>query len=269
MGEVLSVPRNADVPAIKALGEYLEIAERVARNAGDRLAERAADWLTVTAVSNRDVKLAADSNAEAAIIAALEAATHLPIISEEAGSIGTPGQDGLRWVVDPLDGTANYSRAIPLYCVSLSLMRNEVPVLGVIYDFIRGETFTGGVGLGARLNGRAIQVSEVNRPERAMLATGLPAERDYSSAALADFGRSLASWHKVRMLGSAALSLAYVAAGRIDAYCEESIMIWDVAAGWAIVAAAGGVVRARAGAQPTCCDIAAANPRLLVAAFGE
>jgi myo-inositol-1(or 4)-monophosphatase len=113
-----------------------------------------------------------------------------------------------------------------------------------------------------------MRVSEVDRTNQAILATGLPANRDYAADALAEFGRSLTRWHKVRMLGSAALSLAYVGAGRIDCYREESIMTWDVAAGWAIVCAAGGIVRARPGAKASSWDLVAGNSRLIENAFG-
>ncbi|MBU6299901.1 MAG: inositol monophosphatase, partial [Alphaproteobacteria bacterium] len=127
------------------------------------------------------------------------------------------------------------------------------------------ETFTGSAGGGAFLNGMPITVSSVAAPEQAALATGLPARRDYSQSAMGGVARNLARWHKVRMFGTAATSLAYVAAGRIDAYQESSIMLWDVAAGWALVEAAGGKVRATLLSSPAVLNFAAANFHLLEA----
>lgn len=248
------------------LRSYLKIAESAALRAADKIKGRDAELLTADSIGRRDIKLAADRAAEAAILDYLAVETGIPVLSEEAGEVGGASGNGLRWVVDPLDGTANYSRGIPFFCVSIALEHDGEPVLGVIHDVTRGETFTGGVGLGAWLDGVSITVARNADPARAVFATGLPARRDFSADSLGEFGRSLARWQKVRLLGSAALSLAYVAAGRCDAYAEQSIMPWDVAAGIALVRAAGGaarVVKLDAGGL----DVIAGNAALLEAAF--
>jgi myo-inositol-1(or 4)-monophosphatase len=119
------------------------------------------------------------------------------------------------------------------------------PLLGVVYDFNRDEMFTGLVTEGAWLNGMPIKVSDVVEESKAVLCTGFPISTDFSELALLNFVKDIQSYRKVRLIGSAALSLAYVASGRVDAYQENDIAIWDVAAGIAIVKAAGGVAHFR------------------------
>jgi myo-inositol-1(or 4)-monophosphatase len=186
----------------------------------------------------------------------------LPVFSEEAGWIGGRAAAGDHWLVDPLDGTANYGCGVPLCCVSVALMSAGRPVAGVVYDFNRDEMFAGCRGHGASLNGTPIRVSAKAAKDISVLATGLAVRGDYSDQAMDAFARDMRQWKKVRMIGSAALSLAYVAAGRFDAYRESAIMMWDVAAGWALVEAAGGVVRANFSDLSHPIDIAACNPRL-------
>ena len=245
---------------------YLKVAEAAALRAADKIKGRGADLLAADLIGRRDIKLAADREAEGIILDVLASETGFPALSEEAGEVGGTSTNGMRWVVDPLDGTANYSRGLPFFCVSIALERAGDPVIGVVHDVMRGETFSGAVGFGAWLNGAPISVSNNADPARSVFATGLPARRDFSAESLGEFGRSLGRWQKVRLLGSAALSLAYVAAGRCDAYAEQSIMPWDVAAGISLVRAAGGEARAvklEAGGL----DVIAGNAALLEAAF--
>ncbi|HIF10878.1 MAG TPA: inositol monophosphatase, partial [Sneathiellales bacterium] len=121
------------------------------------------------------------------------------------------------------------------------------PVLGVVYDFNRDELFTGIVGRGAQCNGLAIRPSSTQRQQEAVLGTGFPVSRDFAASALREFIEQIRNFRKVRLLGSAALSLSYVACGRLDVYTEENIMLWDVAGGCALVKAAGGRVDLRRG----------------------
>ncbi|MGB3625541.1 MAG: inositol monophosphatase family protein, partial [Henriciella sp.] len=115
-------------------------------------------------------------------------------------------------------------------------------VLGVVYDFFRDEMFAGIVGAGATLNGAPMTVSDVSDRGRATLMTGFPVRADFSDEALSTMARDFASWKKIRMIGTAALAAAYVAAGRADCYREQGSMLWDIAAGCALVEAAGGKV---------------------------
>jgi myo-inositol-1(or 4)-monophosphatase len=218
----------------------LELAKRVAQAAGKRLERGHTAEQQVLDDRGRDVKLVADRLSEQLIVRSLREATPYGIVSEESGVQGAISQEAPIWIVDPLDGTLNYGRKLPLYCVSIGLWQGERPILGVIYDVAHAELFSGLVGEGAWSNGQGIHCSQVAVPAQAVLATGFPVNRDFESEPLQRFLRYVQVFKKVRLLGSAALSLAYLAAGRIDAYAEEDIMLWDVAAGVAIVSAAGG-----------------------------
>jgi fructose-1,6-bisphosphatase/inositol monophosphatase family enzyme len=212
---------------------------------------------------DRDVKLEADRAAEERILEVLRGASPFEVLAEEGGT--RPGSDpdsGLRWIVDPLDGSMNFLRGIPLCCVSVGLWRCNEPLLGVVYDFNRDEIFTGIVGEGAYLNGNKIRVSQVKESRHATLCTGFPAATDFSADALGRFVAKVQDYKKVRLFGSAALSLAYVAAGRVDAYRERDIRIWDVAAGLALVMAAGGETVTEPTAVPHAMDVYASNEGL-------
>jgi myo-inositol-1(or 4)-monophosphatase len=210
-----------------------------ARAAGARLEQAFGGDRATLVEKGRDIKLLADREAEAAALEVLLGTGH-PVLAEESGELGE--LDGLFWVVDPLDGTLNFKRGLPISCVSIGLVQGDTPLLGVILDFHRGELFSGVVGQGAWCNGEAIAVSDVAQAERAVLTTGFPTYRDFGDDSLLQFVRDVQRFKKVRLLGSAALSLAWVACGRVDAYAEDDIMLWDVAAGLALVRAAGGEV---------------------------
>ncbi|MEM7767475.1 MAG: inositol monophosphatase family protein [Pseudomonadota bacterium] len=219
-------------------GGLLALAVAAARGAGDLLAARGEGFQGVVVEEGRDIKLAADRSAEVSIVAHLRAGADLPVLGEETGWHGEQGDRF--WVVDPLDGSANYQRHIPFCAVAIALMAGERPVLGVIHDFNHGETFAGGEGIPATLNGEPIQVSDRADPARSVLVSGLPVKADFSPEALAAMAAEFAAWKKVRMMGSAAMAAAYVAAGRVDRYAESGVRLWDVAAGIALVRAAGG-----------------------------
>jgi myo-inositol-1(or 4)-monophosphatase len=244
----------------KSLQGWLSLAEESARAAGEFLAGSRNSGLEVVASAGKDIKLSHDREAEDRIIRLLQARSDFPILSEERGLIdGRATEQEMRWIVDPLDGSLNYLRGIPFCCVSVGLWKGDSPVLGAICDFNRGELFTGIVGSGAWVNGVGITVSETNDPGDAVLCTGFPVGTDFSSTALLTFVEQVRQYKKVRLFGSAALSLAYVAAGRVDAYCERDIRLWDVAAGLAIVRAAGGHVIQTLSGQPHVLTVYAGN----------
>lgn len=226
------------------LRKYLDLAVEVARDAS--LSIFPDSDKNITANLGRDVKLEGDIRLNQLIVRRLQENTPYAVLSEEEGfSKGKLDNKEYLWIVDPLDGSLNFSRGIPLFCISIALWREMEPLLGVIYDFNRDEMFTGLVAEGAWLNGMPIKVSDVVEESEAVLCTGFPVSTDFSEPALLNFVKDIQSYRKVRLLGSAALSLAYVASGRADAYYENDIAIWDVAAGIAIVKAAGGVVHFR------------------------
>ena len=226
----------------------LEVAVTAASLAGQQLLQGRANDRRIEKTAAHDVKIEADRRAESLIVDQLRANTPYAILSEEAGLIAAQGPASSRaWIIDPLDGSLNYHQGIPLCCISIALYDGWEPVLGVVYDFNRGELFTGIVGHGAHCNGLAIHPALTQRRQEAVLATGFPVSRDFAVPALHEFISQIRDFRKVRLLGSAALSLSYVACGRLDAYTEESIMLWDVAGGCALVKAAGGRVEHRRG----------------------
>lgn len=227
----------------EALNKYLGIVEKAAVTAGDYLSTNRGN-ISVESHYGKDIKLSVDRGAERLILDALRKKTDFAILSEEKGLLRGKGHNGegnkLRWIVDPLDGSLNFLRGIPSCCVSIALWEENRPILGAIYDFNREELFTGIAGTGAWLNGHSIEVSKISAENEAVLFTGFPAKADYSSQALKNYIDQVRIFKKVRLLGSAALSLAYVAAGKGDAYFERDIMLWDVAAGLAILSGARG-----------------------------
>ena len=243
---------------LSEMRELLAMAEAAAAEAAAALKAHRRQWAVVEAEHGREVKIDADKRAEALILAALEKASPFPVISEEAGWVrATERGERYVWAVDPLDGSVNYLRDYPHCAVSISLLDNSEPVLGVVDCFVMDERFTGIVGEGAWLNGQSIRVSTIADPAGGILQTGVPSRASAESMAL--FEARLKTWRKVRMIGSAATALAYVAAGRAEAYRESGSMIWDVAGGCALVKAAGGEFRISGGALDQPLEVAAGN----------
>ena len=215
------------------------IAKKASVSAGELLLNK--NSITEIFSSDKDIKLTADIQAEQIIKDIISAESSYPILAEESGkSVEKLGDT--YWIIDPLDGTANYSRSIPISAVSICLMHQLNPVLGVIYDFNNDHLYEGSIFSDALLNNQKIKVSSVDNSKSGMLITGLPNNTDYSDKALTRMIRDFQDWRKVRMLGSAAMAAAYVASGKADVYKEKNSYIWDVAAGAAIVKAAGGYV---------------------------
>ena len=220
----------------------LRAAEHAVREAARVLLDLAHRPLEVVAEAAHDIKLRADQLAEARILDVLSGDFPLPVLTEESGEHGDLTETSRMWVVDPLDGTFNYSRGMPMCCTSVGLCDNGEPVLGAVYDFFGNHLFLGAVGLGATLNGESVRPSGVMVPAKAALATGFPHHRDLGDASMAQFLAQVRQYKKIRMLGSAALMGAYVSNGWLDAYVEDDIWLWDIAAAAAIARAAGASV---------------------------
>ena len=221
------------------LHQQIEIAKNAAKKAGKVLLYKKDSLNQSIFSSDKDIKLKADIEAENIIKSILEKESSFPILAEESGK-SKKHLDETFWVVDPLDGTANYARDIPLCCVSIALMHKMNPVLGVIYDFNNSDLYEGHLDGEAKLNEIAIKVSNTNLPSEGILVTGLPNNTDYSDQALLGMVKDFQKWRKVRMIGSAAIASCYVASAKADVYKEFGTYIWDVAAGAAIVNASGG-----------------------------
>jgi len=184
----------------------------------------------------------ADTESEKKIISVIQA--QFPdhaVLSEECGLI--PGAAGYKWIIDPLDGTVNFSRRIPFFAISIALTSGVGTLLGIILNPENDELFTAVRGQGAQLNGKTIQVSTTPRIADSLLVTGFP----YDAAELFEplifrYGNCMKAARGIRRLGAAALDLCYVACGRFDGYWEQNLKPWDSAAGALMVSEAGGRV---------------------------
>lgn len=161
---------------------------------------------------------------------------------EEEGDPAPTFRSERRWIVDPLDGTTNYVHGMPLYCVSIALEVAGELVVGVVYDPVRKECFAAAKGRGTTCNGAVVQVSHAARLADSLLCIGLPADLCRSAEAIGSFASLSQKSRSVRRLGSAALSFAYVATGRLDGYWSCELHPWDAAAGVVLVREAGGMV---------------------------
>ena len=172
------------------------------------------------------------------------------VLAEELGE-GDPASSGSHvWVFDPIDGTTNYSHGLPIFCASLALEIDGEPVVGAVYDPTRRELFTAERGVGAFLNGRRLRVSGADGLVDAMLVTGFPYNvHDRVDEIVGLFGRFVGQARAVRRLGSAAIDLCYIAAGRMDGFWERNLQPWDTAAGVLIVREAGGTITGMDGSR--------------------
>jgi myo-inositol-1(or 4)-monophosphatase len=257
-GALLQASRAGYQGHVIDLKTLLSLADAAAAGAGEALLANRATWGVIEAEHGREVKIDADKKAEELILAALSRGSDYPIISEETGwTRALQRGDRFVWAVDPLDGSVNYLRGYPHCAVSIALLDSGRPILGVVDCFVMRERFSGAAGEGAWLNGAPMGVSAIASPERGILQTGLPSRASEDS--MTNFELRLRTWQKVRMIGSAATALAYVAAGRAEAYRESGSMIWDVAAGCALVEAAGGAFHIDGAALDQPLEVSACN----------
>jgi myo-inositol-1(or 4)-monophosphatase len=244
------------------LNADLELAERAARAAGDVLMSyygRPPEGLASKS-SETDLVSDADREAERAVRNLLGAERPDDGLLAEEGS-HAPGSSGRRWLVDPLDGTINFLYGFPAWAVSVALEDAAGVAVGVVYSPVHGETFSAVRGEGARLNGRPLRVREPRGLESAMVATGFSYEAARRAEQAEVIRRLLPSARDIRRAGAAALDLAWLAAGRVDAFYERGLQDWDSAAGDLLVREAGGAVADLDGDPPGL--IAAATPELL------
>tara|TARA_A100001234_G_scaffold220806_1_gene234664 strand:+ start:9331 stop:10053 length:723 start_codon:yes stop_codon:yes gene_type:complete len=215
--------------------DYLDIAKKTAIKAGDFLIKNKLNKKVVLAEEGRDIKLELDRETENLIRKELEK-TNIIILGEEFG--GEISSKSLRWVIDPIDGTANYFRGLDQCCVSIALMDQDKSKLGIVYNFNNGEIYSAAEGYGCYLNDSKINVSDIDQKNKASITTGFPASETIDSQY--EFLDELQGWKKIRMFGSAALSCAYIASGKCDYYAEKGVYLWDFAAGICLVEEAGG-----------------------------
>lgn len=247
----------------------LNIACRAATRAGDIINRhlQQTERLSIQLKAENDFVSEVDRMAEADIIQTIQKFyPEHSILGEENGKI--EGDDEYTWVIDPLDGTTNFLHGFPQFAVSIAVLHRGKLAHAAIFDPMRQELFTASRGEGARVNNQRIRVSEQRTLEHSLLATGFPfrdfAHLDVYMSTLKSFMQQTAG---IRRPGSAALDLAWVAAGRVDGYWEFKLNSWDIAAGALIVKEAGGLVCDFAGGENflQSGNIVAANPKLLAA----
>jgi myo-inositol-1(or 4)-monophosphatase len=226
--------------------DLLALARDAARAAGALLLERfAAPRVALRAKSSpTDPVSEADLEAERMIRERLAAARPGDaVLGEEGGQRGTSGPNGLRWVVDPLDGTTNFLYGIPLWCVSVACEDDQGPLVGVVFDPVRDETFAAARGGPATLNGAPVACSEASELASSLVATGFAYATERRAAQAQVLTRVLPRVRDIRRGGSAALDLAWTACGRFDAFYERGVQPWDTRAGTLLCARAGLEVR--------------------------
>ena len=223
------------------MASFLDTAVEIARESGALLANFFERRIGFELKGEHDLVTEADRTSEKLIVERLR--THFPshsIVAEEGG--GVTNSSEYRWYVDPLDGTTNFAHGFPVFNVTLGQERSGEMIAGVVYDPTRNEMFTTEKGSGAWLNNRRIRVSSPSRLEDSLVATGFPSIKRHKNVNVHFYYQLAMLSHGVRRAGAAALDLAYVASGRLDAFWEFGLNPWDMAAGILLVAEAGGRV---------------------------
>jgi myo-inositol-1(or 4)-monophosphatase len=223
---------------------YLAAAENAARAAGELLRENFRRPLRVNSTQPHDIKLEIDIEAQQLIAHLLLNEFPQHALYGEEGIVGDQSSIH-QWVVDPLDGTVNYFYRIPHFCVSIALRFKGEVIVGVIYDPMREEMWSGQKGEKPRLNDKHFRVSERADLAEAVISVGLSKTGGMIESNFPLLEQMVHRARKCRLMGSAALDMAYVACGRFDAYIEQGISLWDIAAGWILVETAGGTVDLR------------------------
>jgi myo-inositol-1(or 4)-monophosphatase len=217
--------------------------EKIALNASVKAYSVARKFFSdavILSYESKDIKTLADEEINQCILNELEV-TSLPIISEEINNqeIILKNQN---WIIDPLDGTLNFSRQFPFSSISIALWENEMPKLGLVKNIFDDTLYTSFLNKGTKKNNQYVKVSQVSEIRNAVLATGFPSGSNYESGNLFSFVLNVQKFKKIRAVGSASLMLAYVAEGVFDVYYEKDIYLWDVAAGLSLVKEAGGLI---------------------------
>ncbi|MGB0993289.1 MAG: inositol monophosphatase family protein [Akkermansiaceae bacterium] len=220
---------------------HLEAAKQAAHQAGALLREHFGQSLDVDEAKHHDIKLALDRESQDLITRVLLDAFPDHALYGEEGIAGNQSSD-YQWIVDPIDGTVNFFYGIPHYCVSIALRHKEELIVGVIYDPSMDDMWEVEKGSPALLNGKLISASPREKLEESILFVGCGKDEETLATGLERFKRASLRARKMRMMGSAALGMAYIACGRLDAYVESTISLWDIAAGQLLLESAGGKV---------------------------
>ena len=228
---------------LQNLSNEIKLAKKAARQSADLLLNNKSEYNLRLNSNSKDTKLKADIESENLIKTIITNNSSFPILAEESGKSNDDLGDTF-WVIDPLDGSANYNRNIPVCCISIGLVKDMKPILGVIYDFNNDDMYVGDTySKKSVMNNQIIKTSSITKKEDGILITGLPHDTDYSEQALNNMIDDMQKWQKIRMMGSAAMAACYVASGKVEQYQEKGIYLWDVIAGAAIVESSGGAAK--------------------------
>jgi myo-inositol-1(or 4)-monophosphatase len=239
----------------------LELATHAALEAGKLLREHFGTDAAVDEATHHDIKLALDKESQTLITKILLEARPGDALYGEEGIAGNMESER-QWIVDPIDGTVNYYYGIPHFCVSIALRIAGEITVGVIHDPMVGETWTVEKGGPAMLNGKPVTASKREELAESILFVGCGKDEEALKTGIERFRKASLKARKMRMMGSAALGMAYIACGRLDAYVESRISLWDIAAGKLLVETAGGKVELTANSTADTWAIVATNGRI-------
>jgi len=241
--------------------DLLELAKKAALEAYEELLRLNESQVLEFSFSNdlpREMKSLADQVIEKVILRKLQT-SGLSILTEESGEIEGNQISNFRFIIDPIDGTVNFIRNLAPSSISIALYDGIMPIFGVILVFPSGDLAWGGRNFGAFLNNKRLKVSNIGDISHSVICTGFPSRFQFDNQNINDFITQIIDFGKVRMLGAASLSLLQVAKGSAEVYLEEEIMIWDVAAGIAIVEGSGGHVSILPGKNKHSHNVIASN----------
>jgi myo-inositol-1(or 4)-monophosphatase len=238
-----------------------------AANIGFEIASNYMNNAVIVSSKEKDIKTFADVAVNEAILKVLNK-SDIPVFSEEIAT-SHYHLPTLCWIIDPLDGTYNFSIGFPFTSISICLWKNEEPIIGVVKNIFNGATYKTEAKGGILSDGRQVKVSEVDTMKNATLATGFPSGTDYSTEHLLEVLSYIQKFKKVRAIGSASLMISNVALGIFDAYYEKDIYLWDVAAGLALIKEAGGKYLLRREPDSFKCEVLATNALIFEEALNE
>lgn len=231
-------------PDFRIYEDALRVGGAAAREAGAYILEQAGTLVEgdIQDKGVHDLVTRVDRKAQELIVRRIrDAFPNHAILAEEDDAPAKVSDQGYTWIIDPLDGTTNFTHGVPAYAVSIALAYKGMPQMGIVFDVTRNELFTAAEGMGAYVNGRECHVSSTGHLNDSLLTTGFPyRDFDHMDAYLTALGHFMKATRGVRRPGSAAIDLAYVAAGRYDGFFESGLCPWDVAAGMVLVKEAGG-----------------------------
>lgn len=250
-----------------SVSELLDLTKIITETAGQKLLENSNSQhkrFTNSLEIPKEIKAVADTFLEKEILDKL-IPIGLPILSEESGYIPGERETKLWFIIDPLDGTYNFVKGLGPSAISIALWSDRTPIFGVVYSLDEQKIFWGGRDFGSFCNGKELSVSDSDSKDHASICTGFPVRFDVTDEGIMQkYWSCIKSFSKVRMIGAASISLLHVSSGSADLYYEKNIMLWDVAAGLAIIEGAGGDFILNETSDDWSCNVVASNGKIML-----